>query len=191
MSIRSAKFRRILIPAVILLPLLGILGIICLNAEREPLSPKEILAKKDWKPEELRDCLSRSMQLKTDRAQNREVMKHLRVEIARLPQDDQEKIRIAALKDAMAKSLEQLRILPEQERINVITKMKSQAIKNYERITRLSKAEKDKIKERHSSSEAKAVANEMNKIFTAQMSPEERNDFWPIVEVWLKTMREI
>jgi hypothetical protein len=167
------------------------LGIICLNAEREPLSPKEILAKKDWKPEELRDCLSRSMQLKTDRAQNREVMKHLRVEIARLPQDDQEKIRIEALKDAMAKSLEQLRILPEQERINVITKMKSQAIKNYERITRLSKAEKDKIKERHSSSEAKAVANEMNKIFTAQMSPEERNDFWPIVEVWLKTMREI
>ncbi|MDD2480327.1 MAG: hypothetical protein PHS31_10610 [Victivallaceae bacterium] len=191
MNKRSAKIKHILIPVAIFLPLLATLAIISLATTREPLSPKDILAKKEWKPAELRDCLSRTMQLKTDREQRREVTKHLRDEIAKLPKTEQTQIRTAALKDAMEKSLEQLRVLPEEERANIIDKMKTQATRNYERIGNMSQSEKDKIRERHSSAEAKAATNEMNKIFTAKMTPEERNEFWPIVEIWLKTMREI
>lgn len=191
MNKRSAKIKHILIPLAIFLPLLVALVIISLFTTREPLSPKDILAKKEWKPAELRDCLSRTMQLKTDREQRREVTKHLRDQIAKLPKEEQTQIRTAALKDAMEKSLEQLRVLPKEERTNIIDKMKTQATRNYQRISNMSQSEKDKIRERHSSSESKAVANEMNKIFAAKMTPEERNDFWPIVETWLKTMREI
>lgn len=191
MNKRSAKIKHILVPLAIFLPLLGALAVISLVTTREPLSPKDILAKKDWKPAELRDCLSRTMQIKTDREQRREVTKHLRTEIAKLPPDEQVQIRTAALKDAMEKSLEQLRVLPTDERTNIINKMRTQATNNYQRLGSMSKAEKDKIRERHSSAEAKAVANEMNKIFATQMTPEERGDFWPIVEIWLKTMREI
>lgn len=70
-------------------------------------------------------------------------------------------------------------------------RMSQQVDRHYERVKSMSDQERRKARERNESTEAKAIINEANRIIIIQMTPEERRDFNPIIEKWLKTMREL
>ncbi len=188
---KKSRLKKLLIPLAVLVPLLIILGVVCLMTQREPLTSKEILAKKEWKESELKDAISRTMQIQTDRDSRKEITKHLNAQLKKLPPEKQSEIRVAAISDAMSKSLDQLRELPENERARIIKRMDEQATRNLDRVGKMSSKERKEFRERHASSEAKGVATEANRIVITKMTPEERRDFNPIIEKWLHTLREM
>lgn len=190
-SSKKSRLKKLLIPLAVLVPLLMILVVICFTARREPLTPKEILAKQEWNEHELKDAISRTMQIQADRDSRREVTRHLNAQLKKLPQEKQSEVRVAAISDAMSRSLDQLRELPENERSKIIKRMDDQATRNLERVSKMSSKERKEFRERHASSEAKSVATEANRIVITKMTPEERRDFNPIIEKWLRTLREM
>jgi len=188
---KKSRIKKILIPLAILLPIMIILVVAIFVINREPMNAKEILDKQEWTEKELTRTLSRSMQLQSDRDFRREVTRHLNQQLHKLPPERQSEIRIAAVSDAMNKSLQQLRTLKPVERQRLMRRMSEQVDRHYERVKSMSDQERRKAREKNESTEAKAIINEANRIIIIQMTPEERRDFNPIIEKWLKTMREL
>ncbi len=188
---KKSRMKKILIPLGILVPIILILVVISFFVEREPMTPKEILDKNEWSEKELTRTLSRTMQLQTDREFRQNVTKHLNNQLHKLPPERQSEIRVAAVSDAMNKSLQQLRTLRPAERENLMQRMHNQVDRHYDRVKNMSSEQRKKMREESESAESKAIVNEANRIVIIQMTPEERRDFNPIIEKWLKTMREI
>jgi microcompartment protein CcmL/EutN len=188
---KKSRMKKILIPLAILIPVMAALVVASLVIEREPMNAKEILDKQEWSEKELTRTLSRSMQLQTDRDFRREVTRHLNTQIYKLPPEKQSEIRVAAVADAMNKSLQQLRVLKPVERERLMRRMHEQVDRHYDRVRNMSTEQRRLEREKNASAETKAIANEANKIIIIQMTPEERRDFNPIIEKWLKTMREL
>ncbi len=188
---KKSRIRKVLIPLAILLPIMTILIVAIFVINREPMNAKEILDKQEWTEKELTRTLSRSMQLQSDRDFRREVTQHLNKQLHKLPPEKQSEIRVAAVSDAMNQSLQQLRVLKPVERQRLMRRMHEQVDRHYERVKSMSDQERRKIREKSESTEAKAIINEANRIVIVQMTPEERRDFNPIIEKWLKTMREL
>lgn len=188
---KKSRLKKILIPLAILVPVMAALIIASILIEREPMNPKEILDKQKWSEKELTRTLSRSMQLQTDRDFRREVTRHLNNQLHKLPPEKQSEIRIAAVTDAMHKSLQQLRTLKPVERERLMRRMRDQVDRHYERVQNMSGEERRQARRQNASAETKAIANEANRVYIIQMTTEERRDFNPIIEKWLKTMREL
>ncbi len=188
---KKSRMKKILIPLAILVPIILILVIVSFFVDREPMTPKEILDKKEWSEKDLTRTLSRTMQLQTDREFRREVTHHLNSQLHKLPPERQSEIRVAAVSDAMNKSLQQLRTLRPAERENLMQRMHNQVDRHYDRVKGMSSEQRKKMRAESESAESKAIVNEANRIVIIQMTPEERRDFNPIIEKWLKTMREI
>ena len=72
--------------------------------------------------------------------------------------------------------------------IDVIQK---RAEKNYKRVEKMSRADKERVKQRINSEEGQAVIAEMNRIITSRLSADERRDFAPITKIWLNTLNKL
>lgn len=187
-SAGPSRLKRLLIPVIVLFVLLAALFAVIFLVDREPLSAKEILAKQEWTEDELRQALSRSFTLQTDRDSRQEVMAHLRKYLHTFSPEEQSRIRVAAAADAMNRSLEQLRLLEPEAREQLFDKMNRQADRNYERINSMPEEERRHLRETLASEESKAIMSEANKIVTSKMTPEERSAFAPLTQKWLQIM---
>lgn len=187
----ASRRKKFIIPVAVLLPLLIALAVVCLRTDREALTPKEILEKQHWTDAELQRALARSFQLKSDRDNRHEVMRHLRDQLKERSEDDQRKIRLGATLEALNDSLNQFRMLTEEDRKKILARMNEQADKNYNKLKTMSSADREKLREELASDESKVVMTEINGIVNAKMTPEERSSFAPLTRKWLKTIREI
>ncbi len=187
----SAKTRNVLIPCVIILPIIAGLLIFCFMTDMEPLTPQEMLEKKQWNRDELVDGLARTLSPQAHRGQRQKVMSHLKKHMQKFSPDERKQIRVEAMRRAMHISLDQLRAVKPETRKKMIEVIQKRAEKNYKRVEKMSQADKERVKQRLNSEEGQAVIAEMNRIMTSRLSADERRDFAPITKIWLNTLNKL
>jgi hypothetical protein len=187
----SPRMRNVLIPCAVIIPLVAGLLIFCFMTEMEPLTPQEMLDKKQWTRNELVDGLARSLSPQAHRGQRRKVMAHLKKHMKQFTPDKRKQIRIEAMRRAINNSLDQLRAVKPEARKKMIKVIQQRAEKNYKRVKKLNRTDKERIKKRINSEEGQAVIAEMNRIMTSRLSADERRDFAPITKIWLNTLDKL
>ena len=187
-SLRSRRYRGLLLPAIVGIPVILILLAVLYIAKPEALSPNEILAKDDWSDKELQSVLARSMSPVMTKDRKKEVMQHLSVQLRKRTPEQQDRIRCAAVVDAVGASLNQLRKMPEKEQKNMLATIQKRADDSYEAILKNSKRRQEVSKRMHSR-EMEAFTSEVNRVILAELTPAERVQFAPITNTWIKTMK--
>lgn len=179
------------------LPVLAILIYFSVFMNSQPLTPKEMLAKKTWTDEELADAMARSMTpgFNADRKRN-DVSKHLNDKLKALPPDRQQAVRVSIIKKSVANALEQYRALPESDRNKIIDSMTKHAEERYAYLQNMTSAERDKLRaemEANSSkaAEAHVFTEEVTRTVMVDMNPDERKAFAPVTRIMFKTLSEL
>ena len=186
--IRRKKRPGLLLPLLIGVPVLVLLFVFFLRMEPEPLSPDEILAKKQWNDQELTQALARSMSLTMTGQNKKQIQRHLSKELKKRPLDVRERIRCQAVAETVTTSLKQLRQMPAEDRNKMIQSMQKKAEKNYATLVS-SSAERKKLAEQMKTQEMKAFTDAVNKVVFSEFTPTERVQFAPITKIWIKTMK--
>ena len=187
----SPRLKPVIITAAVFLPLLAVLCFFCFNTRREALTPSEIMNKKDWNRAELTDALSRTFMAQADKRRRPEVLEHLRKQLGAYSENERREIRIKALTSSLNGSIDQLRAATPEDRDKIIDEINKTAENNYQRVLKMSPAQKEALKKQMSSEEGKAVSDEMTKIMTSKLTPDERRDFTKISQVWIRTLKEL
>lgn len=187
---RKGRFRWLIWPAVIAVPLIALCLIVVMNTTAEALSPDEILAKKKWSDDELKIALARSMSPAMTGQRKKEVVKHLNAQLKRRSKEEQEKIRIGAVVASVGASLDQVRKMPDQERDKMINTIKKRADRDYAAIHSNPKKRKE-FEAQLKTKEMEAFSKEVNRVIFSELSPAERVKFAPITKVWIKTMKSM
>ena len=186
--IRRKKRPGLLLPLLIGVPVLVLLFVFFLRMEPEPLSPDEILAKKQWNDQELTQALARSMSLTMTGQNKKQIQRHLSKELKKRPLDVRERIRCQAVAETVTTSLKQLRQMPAEDRNKMIQSMQKKAEKNYATLVS-SSAERKKLAAQMKTQEMKAFTDAVNKVVFSEFTPTERVQFAPITKIWIKTMK--
>jgi hypothetical protein len=186
--VRRKRRPGLLLPLLIGVPVLFLLFVFFLRMDPEPLSPDEILAKKQWNDQELTQALARSMSLTMTGQHKRKIQRHLSKELKKRPQDVRERIRCQAVAETVTTSLKQLRQMPTEDRDKMIQSMQKKAEKNYATLVS-SSAERKKLAEQMKTQEMKAFTDAVNKVVFSEFTPTERVQFAPITKIWIKTMK--
>ena len=184
------RLRWLIIPLCTVLPLIAVFMIVLLNTRSEVLSPDEIMAKKEWSDEELKNALARSMSPAVAGQRKKEIIKHLGEQLKKRSPEEQEKIRIGAVVASVTASLEQVRKMPEQKRNKMLDTMSKRAEKNYSVILSSSKKRRE-FEEQLKSKEMEAFSNEVNRVIFSELTPAERVQFAPVTKIWIKTMKSM
>jgi hypothetical protein len=187
----NPRLKPVIITMAIFLPILAILGFFCFNTKREALTPTEIMEKKDWTREELTDALSRTFTAQSDKRRRHEVLGYLRKQLGYYPDAEQREIRVKALTGAMNGSLDQLRAATPEDRAKIFEEINKTAENNYQKVRQMNPQQKEALKEQISSAEGKAVSEEVTKIMTSKLTPDERREFAPISQIWIRTLKEL
>ena len=187
---RKGRFRWLIWPAVIAIPLIALCLIVVMNTTAEALSPDEILAKKKWSDDELKIALARSMSPAMTGQRKKEVVKHLNAQLKQRSKEEQEKIRIGAVVASVGASLNQVRKMPDQERDKMINTIKKRADRSYAAIHSSPKKRKE-FEAQLKTKEMEAFSKEVNRVIFSELSPAERVKFAPITKVWIKTMKSM
>ena len=111
----AERWKMLLYPALIGMPVLAVLLWLLVGLKPEPLTSEEILAKSEWSEKELTDTLARAFAPQSNRGSRREVLAHLRRQLRKYPEEKQREIRIRALTGAVGETLRQIRARPEDE----------------------------------------------------------------------------
>ncbi len=185
------KLKKIILPAALLVALGA--GIICFKqlVSVEPLSADEILRKDNWTRAELESTLGRAFAPQGNRVKRKEVIQHLRKQLARYPEEEQRQIRIAAMARSVSAGIDQMRALPENDRRRMIDGINTSAEKNYANVTQLKPAEREEIKRQLDTPEGRALVDEINRVSNAKMTPDERRDLAPAIGYWVRTLRSL
>ena len=183
---RSARWRTLLIPMLVGLPVIMVLAWLLLRLTPEPLTSEEILEKEEWSERELTDTLARAFAPQSNRGSRREVLNHLRRQLRKYPEERQKTIRIHALTGAMGETLRQLRAMPDDAQEKMYAAIRKQAEKwHQEAMSGKGREMLDKIR---SSEEGQALNAEAARIIHSELTPEERRKFAPITEIWIRTL---
>lgn len=180
------RWKTLLIPVAIGLPVIAVLVWLLLHVTPEPLTAEEILAKEEWSREELIDTLARAFAPQSNRGSRREVLDHLRRQLRKYPEDEQKAIRIRALTGAMGETLRQIRAMPDDERDKMFAAIREQAEK-WHREAMTGKG-REMLNTIRNSAEGQAFNVEATRIIHSELTPEERRKFAPITEIWIKTL---
>ena len=184
----SSRRRGVLLALAAALPVIIIFSAVIIFMPSEALSPEEILSKEEWSDSELQDALSRSISPAMITSQKKEIMQHLGRQLNKRSQADRERIRKAAVVQAVTTSLQQVRKMPSQDRQNLINNLHDKAQKNYDTLRKSNQARQQFAKQMQSQ-EAEVFANEVNRVIFSEFTPEERVQFAPVTKVWIKTMK--
>ena len=187
----SPRLKPVIITAAVFLPLLAVLCFFCFNTRREALTPSEIMNKKDWNREELTDALCRTFMAQADKRSRHEVLEHLRKQLVAYPEDERRDIRIKALTNALNGSLDQLRAATPEDRAKILDEINKTAENNYQKVLKMNPQQKDALKKQITSEEGKAVSEEVTKIMTTKLTPDERRDFAKVSQFWIRTLKEL
>ena len=189
-KLNKKRLRWLIIPLCTVLPLIAVFMFVLLNTRSEVLSPDEIMAKKEWSDEELKNALARSMSPAVAGQRKKEIIKHLGEQLKKRTPEEQEKIRIGAVVASVTASLEQVRKMPEQKRNKMLDTMSKRAEKNYSVILSSSKKRRE-FEEQLKSKEMEAFSNEVNRVIFSELTPAERVQFAPVTKIWIKTMKSM
>ena len=189
-KLNKKRLRWLIIPLCTVLPLIAVFMFVLLNTRSEVLSPDEIMAKKEWSDEELKNALARSMSPAVAGQRKKEIIKHLGEQLKKRSPEEQEKIRIGAVVASVTASLEQVRKMPEQKRNKMLDTMSKRAEKNYSVILSNSKKRRE-FEEQLKSKEMEAFSNEVNRVIFSELTPAERVQFAPVTKIWIKTMKSM
>ena len=189
-KLNKKRLRWLIIPLCTVLPLIAVFMFVLLNTRSEVLSPDEIMAKKEWSDEELKNALARSMSPAVAGQRKKEIIKHLGEQLKKRSPEEQEKIRIGAVVASVTASLEQVRKMPEQKRNKMLDTISKRAEKNYSVIISSSKKRRE-FEEQLKSKEMEAFSNEVNRVIFSELTPAERVQFAPVTKIWIKTMKSM
>lgn len=184
----TPRMKAVLIPGVPLLVLLAVLLVVCMHTEREPLTAKEILDKNKWDKKELVDALAMTFRPQTNRGNKKQVLVHLNKYLKNYPKKEREEIRLEALGKAIDDSVRQMRAVDHETRDKMIAEMDKRAQQNLEKIQAMSSQERERLRQKLNSDEAKKAAGNWNRVLTTKLTPDERKVLAPISKKWLKTL---
>lgn len=187
-AVRRRPWKLFVIPgAVGAAVLLALVFALC-TIEPEPLSPEDILAKKEWDRKELTGTLARSITPAMTGQYRKQVMSHLSAQLKKYPPSEREKIRCDAVVAAVTIALDQLRKMPEKERVSILKTMEKRARRTY--VTLQNNAQKRKQFEKQlKSSEMAAFTREVNRVIISELTPAEKVSFAPVTKLWIKTLK--
>jgi len=182
------RWKMLLYPALGGLPILAILLWGLVGLRPEPLTSDEILAKNNWSEQELVDTLARAFAPQSNRGSRRQVLRHLRRQLHRFPEDEQEKIRIRALTGAVGETLRQIRAMPKDEQDKMFNAIRKQAEK-WQQEARTGGKEHEMLDTVRNSTEGKALNAEIARTVHREFTPDERRNFAPITRIWIQTLK--
>ncbi|MDR0932790.1 MAG: hypothetical protein LBM70_07230 [Victivallales bacterium] len=182
----TTRYKTLLLPMSIGIPVIAILAWLVIDLKPEPLTADEILKKENWSEAELIGTLARSFSPQTNRGSRKAVIEHLRRQIHKYPESEQERIRVKALTAALNETLRQIRAMPENEQDKMYAAIQTQAEKWQKESQR--KDGKERFEKIRSSEEGQAFNTEVTRIIYGEFTPEERRKFAPITDMWVKTL---
>ncbi len=185
----AERWKMLLLPMLIGLPVLLALIWFLTTLRVEPLTSEEILAKSDWSEKELTDTLARAFAPQSNRGSRREVLSHLRKQLQRYPESKQKEIRIRALTGAVGETLRQIRAMPEDEQDKMLDAIQKQAERWHNEAKKNNGDAREMLTQMRDSEEGKALNAEISRTIHGDFSPEERRKFAPITEIWINTLR--
>lgn len=159
------------------------------SGKKEPLTPKQILEKKDWTKDELADAIIR-MELQRNAYKgkaSKEVYAHLRDKMGKLSDKDRDEVIVKTISGSISKGLELIRSMDPEKRKSLMDEMKKEAANNRKTSEALSREEKKELKSQVKDLYMKAVDNTMVNLAT----PEERKEMAPIVKEWVATLENL
>jgi hypothetical protein len=187
----NPRIKAVIIPLAISIPLLAALGVFIWSAKPEALTAEQILAKKEWNREDLTRSLSAAFSPQANRRNRHKVLSHLREQLKQFPENEQTEIRVAALRHAINNSVEQMRLLPEEDRKKMFDSIHKRAQNSYSTVRKMSAKEKSEVRERLKTAEGKAVVDEINHVLISKLTSEERRQFAPVSKLWVQTLRSL
>ena len=157
----------------------------------EPLTRDQILQKDDWTPDELVDTMSRVTGQYRKRESRREIFRHLRKQLRKLPEKKRREVMQQSLDRSVAIAYQQWQTMPDEAKEKMVAAMEKEAKKNRETVEGLSKDRKEEIRERLESPEGKEWMNRMRQHAVSRMTPEDRRILAPVVREWIKTLESL
>ena len=188
--LRRRPWKLFVIPAAIGVPIIIFFIFVLCRTTPEALSPEDILAKKEWSKEELTRALARSMAPVMTGQKRKEIMAHLSDQLKKLPKNEREEIRRAAVVATVTVSLDQLRKMPTEERGSVLKTMERRAQRTYVTLQNDTKKRKE-FEKQLKSTEMEAFSKEVNRVIFSELTPDERLRFAPVTQLWIKTMKSV
>ena len=95
--------KKLVLPMFAGIAVVGFLMYFVFSLSPEPMTPQEILEKKEWKPAELSRSIGHVFSPQTNRRERDKVLEHLRAQLKKYPEDQQRKIRVDALRIAVSR----------------------------------------------------------------------------------------
>ncbi len=188
---RRAKLRFFIVSGIIALTICGALLMLSkyISGKREPLTPNQILEKKDWTKDELADAITRlELQRNAHKGKaSKEVYAHLRDKMEKLPEKDRDEVIVKTISGSISKGLELIRAMEPDKRKSLMAEMKKEAERNRKTSESLTREEKKELKSQMKDVYMKAVDNTMVNLAT----PEERKEMAPIVKEWVATLENL
>ena len=183
----AERWKMLLYPALIGMPVLAVLLWLLVGLKPEPLTSEEILAKSEWSEKELTDTLARAFAPQSNLGSRREVLAHLRRQLRKYPEEKQREIRIRALTGAVGETLRQIRAMPEDEQDKMFDAIQKQAEKWHKEAQ--SAEGRQMLTQIRESEEGRAFNNEVTRMIHSEFTPEERRKFAPITNIWIQTLK--
>ena len=153
------------------------------SARGEPLTPRQILEKKDWTKDELADTLVRvEFQRKANnQAVPQEVYGHLGDQLGKLPEKERDEVMVKTIKGSIGKGLALMRTLDTETRKTVMADIMKDAAANRSAAEGLNKEEKSELKSKVKEVYSKVV----DETLLNKATPDERAEFAPVVKEWV------
>lgn len=150
--------------------------------EAEPMTAEQILAKTDWKPEQLAEALS-SAALESESLEKRQaVMDHVRALLQKLPEQRRREI----FEEITSRRLERFRQYWQRLSVEEQKKIVEQRLEEIrEHNQKLTPEEREKLKERLQSPEGHQFMKSAMERFNRDLSVDERAALTPLVREWL------
>ncbi len=183
------RFRTLLWPCAVGIPLLGIILWFMLSLKPEPLTSEEILAKKQWTEPELTDSLARAFAPTTNRRSRDQVLEHLGRQLKSYPPEKQEEIRDHAVAGAVRETLRQVRAMPADQQTRMIEAMRTRAETSLLAIARKNNPQAE-LNRQLNSARGKAFGKEVSRVVLTELTPDERRLFAPVTELWFRIIQE-
>jgi len=185
------RHKTALLAVLPVLAIIALIAVIKLRNAPEPLTQEEVLKKQDWTADELAYTLARNFKPQAGDRDRKAIMEHLNRQLKKLPDAEQQQIKITAIRQAIDDTIRQYRALSPEARAQLVSKMQERAEKNLNNVNKMSAEQKAEINQRLSSPEGQAYSQELNNAMYNKLTPEERRDFNPIANLWLKTIKSL